>query len=174
MKVISSITLTLALALLCSSAFAREHEEKVITLTNANGARIGTATLRQQSHGVAVHLALTNLTPGVHAIHFHQTASCEPPDFKSAGGHFNPTGAHHGLKNPQGPHAGDMENITVASDGTARVTLVNPRVTLDPGKPNSLLANGGTSLVIHAQPDDMKTDPAGNSGARIACGVIVP
>jgi superoxide dismutase, Cu-Zn family len=109
-------------------------------------------------------------------MHFHQTASCVPPDFMSAGGHFNPTGAHHGFNNPLSPHphAGDMENITVEGDGTSHQSVIDLRVTLEPNMPNSLLSNGGTALVIHAKADDMMSDPAGNAGARIACGVITP
>jgi Cu-Zn family superoxide dismutase len=98
------------------------------------------------------------------------------PDFKSAGGHFNPTDAHHGINNPMTPHphAGDMDNFTVEANGTSHQTILDPRVTLDPAPPNSLFAGGGTAIVIHAGPDDMMSDPAGNSGARIACGVVTP
>jgi superoxide dismutase, Cu-Zn family len=173
MKAIISMSVLLAAAFLSPAAVAKPPA-KVVTLTDAKGASIGTATLKQKKHGVAIQLALTNLSAGVHAIHFHQTPSCQPPDFKSAGGHFNPTGAHHGLHNPAGPHAGDMDNITVSADGTANLTIFNPRVTLESGKPNSLFANGGTALVIHAKADDMTSDPAGNAGDRVACGVVTP
>jgi Cu-Zn family superoxide dismutase len=100
------------------------------------------------------------LPPGRHAIHFHESAKCEPPAFESAGPHFNPEARKHGLFNPDGPHAGDVNNFTVRKDGKARATLVAARMTLD----------GAAALVIHAQADDLKTDPAGNSGDRIACG----
>ena len=98
-------------------------------------------------------------------------AKCEPPGFQSAGPHFNPENKKHGLENPDGPHAGDMKNFTVAADGTAQTTVLAAKVTL--GEDNqSVFSNGGTALVIHAKADDMKTDPAGNAGDRIACGVI--
>ena len=121
--------------------------------------------------GVTIALDLRNLAPGEHAFHVHQIAKCEPP-FATAGPHFNPAVKKHGLENPDGSHAGDMKNITVGADGTVKVAILNTQVTLGEG-PNSLFLNGGTSLVIHAKPDDMKTDPAGNAGDRIACGVIV-
>jgi Cu-Zn family superoxide dismutase len=102
-------------------------------------------------------------------------AKCDPPDFKSAGGHFNPTSKQHGFDNPQGHHAGDMMNFTVKENGTAKATVKDGDVVLGNGsEANSLLANGGTAIIIHAKADDYKTDPAGNSGDRIACGAITP
>ena len=120
---------------------------------------------------MTIKLNVKNLTPGVHAVHFHMTAKCEGPAFTSAGGHFNPENKHHGLENPEGPHAGDMPNFTVTAKGTAKTTVLDPRVNLGTGA-NSLFANGGTALMIHAKADDMKSDPAGNAGDRIACGTI--
>lgn len=144
-------------------------------LRDAKGNDVGTATIVPKGAGVAVKLDVRNLPPGVHAVHFHQTAKCEPPDFTSAGGHFNPTGKEHGFDNPLGHHAGDMQNFTVSAHGTAKVTVRDNEVVLGTGsESNSLLANGGTAIVIHAKADDYKTNPAGNSGSRIACGVITP
>lgn len=143
----------------------------VVNLKNVQGENIGTAVLSPAAQGVEIKLDVRNLLPGEHAIHVHQVPKCDPPDFKSAGGHFNPDGKHHGLQNPDGPHAGDIPNFTVGADGTAQMMVIAPNVTLGTDS-RSVFSNGGTALVIHAKADDGKTDPAGNAGDRIACGVI--
>ena len=141
-------------------------------LKNAEGRSIGAATLAQVSGGVRVVLDVRGLPPGPKAVHIHTTGKCDPPEFTSAGDHLNPTNKKHGLQNPAGPHAGDLPNITIAANGSGRLESMNEHLTLGDG-PNSLLKPDGTAIVIHSAPDDFKTDPTGNSGARIACGVIV-
>jgi len=143
-----------------------------VEMKNVKGEPVGVATVTdKKGGGVDIALDLKGLPAGEHALHFHMTAKCEGPDFTSAGGHFNPAAKKHGMQNPEGPHAGDMNNFTVTAAGTAKATVSNANVTLGTGA-NSLFTNGGTALMVHAAADDMKSDPAGNAGARIACGVV--
>jgi Cu-Zn family superoxide dismutase len=142
-------------------------------IVNAQGQKIGTATVHPSAGGVRIDVEVSQLPPGTHGIHIHAVGKCERPAFTSAGAHFNPTSRKHGKDNPEGPHGGDLPNIDVGTDGTGKASLSDANVTLGDG-PNSLFHEGGTALVIHEKADDYKTDPAGNSGARIACGVITP
>jgi Cu-Zn family superoxide dismutase len=148
-------------------------ERAAAPLRNAEGQVLGMAIFTQEAQGVRISVTVKGLSPGEHGIHIHSVGKCEPPDFLSAGPHFNPTNKKHGLNNPEGPHAGDLPNLVVGEDGSAVYEHITDRVTLTPGE-LSLFDEDGSSLVIHAGPDDQMTDPAGNSGARVLCGVITP
>ena len=143
------------------------------TLIDSQGKKVGEAMLEETAKGVKITLKVDNLPPGEHAFHIHEKALCDPPDFTTGGGHFNPFGKKHGLKNPEGPHAGDLENITIGPDGRGSFEMMAPLVTLKSGEKNSLFHPEGTSLMIHQGPDDYVSDPAGHAGPRIACGPIV-
>jgi Cu-Zn family superoxide dismutase len=142
-------------------------------LINTSGTKIGDVQFAEREHngGVVVRVQAWGLPPGSHGFHIHDSGSCDTPGFNNAGGHFNPFGKKHGLLNPEGPHAGDLPNLVVPSNGKVDVTFNLPSVTLKEGR-NSLMQKNGTSVVIHSDPDDGISDPAGNSGTRIACGVI--
>ncbi|HEY0304418.1 MAG TPA: superoxide dismutase family protein [Longimicrobiales bacterium] len=129
---------------------------------DSNGQPAGEVSLFSTSAGVRVTGELPNLPSGAHGFHFHAVGNCQTPGFESAGAHFNPTNKQHGLQNPNGPHQGDMPNVS-----TSRVNLVVAGMQL-----NALLDSDGAAIVLHANPDDLRTDPSGNSGARIRCGVV--
>jgi Cu-Zn family superoxide dismutase len=163
----------LAGAILTTGAFGQNAPTKAHAyIADAQGKRVAVAAISAlKDGGVRIVVTVNGLMPGMHGIHIHTVGKCEGPAFASAGGHLNPEMKMHGKDNPMGSHAGDLLNITVDEKGKAKATLVASGVTLGPG-PNSLFHDGGTALVIHAMADDYKTDPAGNSGNRIACGVI--
>jgi Cu-Zn family superoxide dismutase len=164
--------LLLSIAVLCSAvSFAQTPKSAHADIDNAMGQKIGTAKITPMKGGVEIDARVADLPQGTHAIHIHTVGKCEGPAFTTAGGHFNPEMKKHGKDNPDGAHAGDLPNFDVGANGKAHIKTMAMGVTLADG-PTSLFHDGGTALVIHAMADDYKTDPAGNSGPRIACGVI--
>jgi Cu-Zn family superoxide dismutase len=159
-----------AAVVIAAAAQAAMAQSAKASLKDAKGNDVGTVTLTQTKSGVQLRLSLKGLPPGARAFHIHEVGRCEPP-FTSAGGHFNPEKKKHG-KGAGAGHAGDMPNITIGKDGQLTTEVVNTAITLDKGKPNSVFHSGGTAIVIHEGLDDYKSDPAGNAGGRIACGVI--
>jgi Cu-Zn family superoxide dismutase len=139
-------------------------------MKDATGKDLGTLALRDSSGRIVVTGQLTGLSRGVHAIHLHTVGKCDPPKFEAAGDHWNPTGREHGTQNPRGPHLGDLPNITVGQAGSSRAQMSTPGGTLRGANP--LLDSDGAAVVVHAKPDDNKSQPSGNSGDRIACGVV--
>jgi superoxide dismutase, Cu-Zn family len=162
---------TIGIFALAMAPLAANAQSAKAALKDTDGKDVGTATLTQTLHGVLVALALKGIKPGEHAFHVHAVGKCEPP-FTTAGGHFNPEAKKHGMDAAEGQHAGDMPNLHVPASGELMVDVQNPAITLEKGKPNSVFQEAGTAVVIHAGKDDYKSDPAGNAGDRIACGVI--
>ena len=160
----------LTLCLLASPAFAKPKNALVVPLKTSTGEDAGTATFSQGKKKLTIKLDLKNLPVGEHAVHIHAKPLCDAPDFKTAGGHFNPENKQHGSLNPMGHHNGDLPgNITIGADHTGEASWQVKGVSLTAGGPDSIL---GTAIMVHEKPDDMKTDPTGNAGNRIACGVI--
>jgi Cu-Zn family superoxide dismutase len=157
--------------LLASVVFAQDKSRAYAELKDKDGKSVGAASFREQSGGVVIGLQVKGMSPGLHAIHVHAVGKCEGPAFTSAGGHFNPAQKKHGLKNPEGPHAGDLPDVYVTKDGSGRYEVLTDAITLKSGA-TSVFDGDGSSLVLHASADDNMSDPAGNSGDRIACGVI--
>ncbi len=168
MRKLTGITILLTgLALVAATHAASAAEQASAEMMNANGESVGAVTLRETPQGTLLHADLENLPAGAHAFHVHAVGVCEPP-FKSAGGHFNPTGAKHGIESAEGVHAGDMPNIHVPESGALEIEVLNTQLRLDA----ALFDEDGAAIVIHDGPDDYVTDPAGAAGPRIACGVI--
>lgn len=164
MKMLGIATVVFAAALGWSSALA---EDAVARLHDPEGHSVGTVSLVETPFGTLLHARLAFLPPGAHAFHVHETGKCEPP-FTSAGGHFNPDGAGHGLIDDDGRHVGDMPNLHVPASGVLEIEVFNDLLRLD----ERLFDDDGASIVIHEGPDDYATNPAGAAGPRIACGVI--
>lgn len=179
-RTLTILGLVLAALLSQVSLASAQGQRATGTFISGTGAEIGTAELTQEAGQVRVIVRFSDaaaVAPGTHGFHFHAVGRCDGPDFMSAGGHFNPTGQQHGLRNPQGPHGGDLPNLPI--DATTRnqtgagytFVTTSTLVTLTPG-PSSLFDADGTALVVHAMPDDEVTDPTGNSGGRVACAVL--
>lgn len=166
--------IAMGLSLLAVPLLAKAKDAVVVPLKTSAGQDAGTATFSaMKKGGVEIKLKLENLPIGDHAVHIHEKPVCDAPDFKTAGGHFNPDGKKHGTMNPEGHHNGDLpQNVTIGENHTGEATFKVNYLSLDPASPNWIYLNGGTSVMVHEKPDDMKTDPTGNAGNRIACGVI--
>ena len=177
LKFLNAVLLTLVLipSVFAADKMASAAGEAPTTVTadivDVSGKKIGDVEAKQTKKGVEFTVNVSGLTPGMHGIHVHSVGKCDTPDFKSAGGHFAMPDQHHGLDNAKGPHMGDLPNLSVGKDGTAKTTFTDQSITLQPGN-NSLMKSGGTALIIHADKDDQHSDPAGNAGGRIACAVL--
>jgi Cu-Zn family superoxide dismutase len=169
------LLLTLAFLATCLVAgpLSAQGQQVSTTFVNTDGKPIGTAKLTQTPSGVLIDINVNGLPAGAHALHIHETGKCDAPDFKSAGDHYNPTGAKHGFVAGREHHAGDMPNQFVQGDGVLQAQVLNPQVTLNPGTA-TLFDAGGSALIIHANADDYASQPAGEAGSRLACAVIRP
>lgn len=174
LKSFPALMLVTGLAL-SNPAIAHDHAHgagpATADLIDGQGQTRGKAMLSQGKDGIHVELKAVGLPAGIHAVHLHTIGTCTGPDFTSAGGHWNPAKKQHGHDNPAGAHLGDLPNITVAADGTGTLKAVVTGATLK-GSADALLDADGGAVVVHAAADDYKTDPTGNAGARLACGVV--
>lgn len=164
-------TATAVAVVFAVSAVPAAAQTATAALKDSSGKEVGSINLTQTQHGVLINLSVKGLPPGEHAFHVHAVGKCEPP-FTSAGGHFNPGNKKHGLLAAEGHHAGDMPNLHIPQSGDLTVEVMNAEITLEKGKPNSVFDADGSAVVIHSGSDDYKTDPTGEAGGRIACGVI--
>ena len=174
-----AMTATIGLTTLALAACTNDRVETGMPVANAmsatamlrtaSGAAVGRATAMDVAGGIRYTIDASAMPPGTHGAHIHTTGRCDAPDFASAGGHWNPTAMKHGTMNPMGPHEGDLPNLIVGTGGRATLAVTVPGQTMA-----QLLDADGAALVIHAGPDDLKTDPSGDSGGRIACGVFMP
>lgn len=167
--VMRTLASLISLAALSACAAIEPTGGAPMPLVNSAGQSVGTVRAWQTAGGISFRISASGLPHGLHGVHVHAVGRCDPPDFKSAGGHWNPAGKQHGMNNPAGPHAGDLPNVEVAANGVLTATLTLPNASMA-----TLLDADGAALVVHAASDDYKTDPSGNSGARIACAVIQP
>jgi len=170
--------MVLALSIFGTVGYAQDKkdlwaEAQTVTLNGTDSKEVGTAKLLQIPNGVLVRLTLTKAAPGTHAFHVHAVGKCEGPEFTTAGSHFNPTSKKHGLMSKEGSHAGDLPNVIVPDSGTLTIETVIPHVTLKAGD-HTLADADGSALVLHAGADDYTTDPTGNAGGRMACGIVAP
>jgi len=172
MKFNRSLCSLIVLTAGCLASFSAHAQTAKASLKDAQGKEIGQVQLLQTPHGVLLKMALKGAPAGERAFHIHAVGKCEPP-FTSAGPHFNPAGHKHGMEAKEGSHAGDMPNLHIPASGDLTVEIANPMISLVKGQPNSLFDADGSAIIIHAGADDYKTDPTGNAGDRIACGVVV-
>lgn len=168
MRAIASIVLAAG----CMASFPAFSQTAKASLKDTTGKDVGQVQLVQTPHGVLLRMSLKNVPAGERAFHIHSVGKCEPP-FATAGDHFNPAARKHGMSAVEGLHAGDMPNLHIPASGELVIEIANPAITLAKSQPNSVFDADGSAIVIHAGPDDYKSDPAGNAGDRIACGVIV-